>query len=159
VARPNLFRWLPMEWQKSLAYRSIRPAASGWLQPLVGGVTFYTDRTITSATRCRDRIRLRLSDDSWTEADHVLLATGYCVDISRYRFLDSELLTKIKRVDGYPRLSGGLESSVAGLHFLGATAAYSFGPLMRFVSGTGFAASALTRGVLASTQAGIRPEF
>jgi len=34
---------------------------------------------------------------------------------------------------------------VAGLHFLGAPAAWSFGPLMRFVAGTEFASGAVVR--------------
>jgi len=38
--------------------------------------------------------------------------------------------------DGYPVLSSGLESSLPGLHFLGAPAARTFGPLYYFVTGT-----------------------
>ena len=40
------------------------------------------------------------------------------------------------------RCSPGLESSVPGLHFTGAPAAWSFGPIMRFVSGAGTGAGA-----------------
>ena len=39
-------------------------------------------------------------------------------------------------------LGPGLESSVPGLHFLGAAAAYSFGPINRFVVGTWYSAPA-----------------
>lgn len=148
IACPNLFRRLPIESQKSLAYRAIRPAASGWLKPLVENVRFSIDRTIAGAARSRDKICIRLSDDSTREVDHVLLATGYRVDISRYCFLSRELLNNIKCVAGYPQLSRGLESSIPGLHFLGATAAYSFGPLMRFVSGTEFASRSLSAEVM-----------
>lgn len=45
----------------------------------------------------------------------------------------------------YPVLSHGMESSVAGLHFLGAPAALSFGPLMRFVTGSHYATTRLVR--------------
>ncbi len=38
-----------------------------------------------------------------------------------------------------------MESSVPGLHFLGAPAARSFGPLMRFVAGGWYGAESLTR--------------
>jgi hypothetical protein len=51
------------------------------------------------------------------------------------------------RVNGYPILDKGFESTVPGLHFLGAPAAWSFGPLMRFVAGTEFAARGLVRGI------------
>jgi hypothetical protein len=54
-------------------------------------------------------------------------------------------------VAGYPVLDRSFQSSVPGLHFVGAPAAWSFGPLMRFVAGTGFAAHAVARGIAAST--------
>jgi FAD-dependent urate hydroxylase len=38
-----------------------------------------------------------------------------------------------------------MESSVPGLHFLGAPAAWSFGPIMRFVSGGWYTGRALVR--------------
>jgi hypothetical protein len=73
-----------------------------------------------------------------------MLATGYKVDVSRYGFLSTGLLKQLGLSDGYPELSAGFESSVPGLHFVGAPAARSFGPLCRFVSGTRFTARALT---------------
>jgi hypothetical protein len=57
-------------------------------------------------------------------------------------------------VDGEPQLSRGLQSSVKGLHFVGATAVHSFGPLLRFVWGAGFAARGVTRAVLADRARG-----
>jgi hypothetical protein len=89
-----------------------------------------------------------LSDGTKRQVDHVLLATGYRVDIARYPFLSRELLQMVHRVAGHPQLDTGFQSSVDGLHFLGAPAAWSFGPLMRFVAGTEFAARSLTRGIL-----------
>ena len=50
---------------------------------------------------------------------------------------------QLKTVDGYPVLSRGLQSSIPGLHFLGKPAAWSFGPLLGFVSGTEFASNEL----------------
>lgn len=55
--------------------------------------------------------------------------------MSQYPFLSGGLLNHVRSVDGYPQLGFGLESSIPGLHFLGAPAAWSFGPLLRFVSG------------------------
>jgi len=77
--------------------------------------------------------------------DRLLFATGYRIDIAKYPFLSPELLSRIDRMGGYPRLKPGLESSVPGLHFLGALAAWSFGPVARFVSGTLYCVQALTR--------------
>ena len=92
-------------------------------------------------------VRLTLNDHSERRVDHVLLATGFQVEIGRYAFLPEDLLRLVNRVDGYPSLSRTFESSVRGLYFLGAPAAWSFGPLMRFVAGTEWAAQALARGV------------
>ena len=86
--------------------------------------------------------------DAIRSADHVLLGTGYQVDVARYGFLAPELVRRIDRVNGHPRLDYGFQSTVPGLHFVGAPAAWSHGPLMRFVAGAAFAARSVTRGIL-----------
>jgi FAD-dependent urate hydroxylase len=47
-------------------------------------------------------------------------------------------------------LTRGLESSVPGLHFAGKPAAWSFGPLLGFVSGAEFASTELVRSITRS---------
>jgi thioredoxin reductase len=147
---PELFRRLPSRLADPIARRCIRPAGAGWLVPRVVGIPLHLGRTVIEATRDGERLRLRLDDETERIVDHVLLATGYRVDISRYSFLSPELVRVIARTDGYPRLGAGFESSVAGLHFLGAAAAASFGPVMRFVSGTRFAGPGLVRRLLSA---------
>jgi hypothetical protein len=46
-------------------------------------------------------------------------------------------------------LKRGMESSVPRLHFLGAPAARSFGPVMRFVAGSWFSSKAIAKTVAA----------
>jgi hypothetical protein len=72
------------------------------------------------------------------------LGTGYRVDVSGYRFLDRSIVSAVRHVDGNPWLSKGFRSSVPGLHFIGATAAKAFGPLLYFVAGTEFASKHLS---------------
>ncbi len=91
----------------------------------------------------RNGISLKLSDGTERLVDHIVLGTGYEVDISRYDFLPPELVREVVQFGGYPRLSSGFRSSVPGLHFIGATAARSFGPLLYFVAGTEFASREL----------------
>jgi len=148
VARPNLFRRLPRLMQNRLAVRAIRPAGAAWLKPRCQHVPISTGRAVISAATFGDRVILKLADGSERRVDHVLLATGYRVDISRYPFLAARLLSSIRQISGYPQLEVGFESSVPGLHFLGAPAAWSFGPLLRFVAGADFAARELTSKVL-----------
>ena len=145
VQLPGLFRRIPRPIQDPLAERSIRPAASAWLVPRVADVPMRLGRKIVSVEEADGRVTLALDDGTRRPAEHVLLATGYRVDIERYAFLEPTLLKEIERVDGYPRLGPGFESSVPGLHVLGAPAAWSFGPLFRFVAGAEYAGRALAR--------------
>jgi hypothetical protein len=111
----------------------------------LNGVPISTRVTVTSASPINGRIKLTLSDCTSRLADHVILGTGYRVDVTRYRFLGPRILKQLHIVDGFPSLGPGFESSIPGLHFLGASAAWSYGPLMYFVSGTKFAADTLVR--------------
>ena len=103
-----------------------------------------------------DRLRVTFDDGTAQVVDHALLATGFRIDIRRLPFLPPELAEAIAVDRGYPLLKRGFESSVPGLHFVGAPAARSFGPVMRFVSGTRFTGPELTRGVLGRTSADAR---
>jgi len=145
VARPSYFRQLPIAVQNRFSARSIRPAAAPWLKPRCEHFPIRTNCLVVSASPKGGYLQLTLNDGSRCCVDHLLLATGYRVDISRYSFLSRELVDSIRQIQGYPLLDSGFESSVPGLHFLGAPAARSFGPLMRFVAGTSFASSALAR--------------
>jgi hypothetical protein len=148
IALPWLFRRIPRRIQDPLAERSIRAAGSSWLVPRLESVPLMTARTVVAARADGSRIRIELDDGSRLGADHVVLGTGYRVDLSRYPFLSPLLLEKVERANGYPVLHRGFESSVPGLHFLGAPAAWSFGPLARFVAGSRFAARSLARAVV-----------
>ena len=148
AGRPNLFRRLPRSLQNKWGKRAIRPAGAAWLYARCEPIRISTSRFVTSATPNGGRLALTLNDGTSRSVDHVLMATGYRVNISQYPFLPSSLLKNVDMVDGYPRLNNRYESSLEGLHFLGAPAAWSFGPLMRFVAGADFASRALTRGIL-----------
>jgi thioredoxin reductase len=149
VQLPELYRALPRKFQDRVAVRALRPAGSGWLRSRLADVPISTGAAVTSATPHGNGIRLALSDGSTREVDHVLIGVGYRIDVDRYLFLDPALRRAIDRRDAHPELGAGFESSVRGLHFLGAASMPSYGPLMRFVAGTGFAAKELTRRVMA----------
>jgi cation diffusion facilitator CzcD-associated flavoprotein CzcO len=147
VAHPMLVRILPRAVQRDATRRALAPGASLWLRPRLGDLVIRAGRHVVSATRRDGGVNLRLDDGSSRTVDHVLMATGYRVDIRRYPFLAPELVKSVRCVDGQPVLDEGFETSVPGLHFVGAPAMYSFGPLLRFVSGTEFAARMVTRRV------------
>ena len=152
VAMPHLFRRLPRAVQDRMAYRAIRPAGSGWLQKRLSGIPITLGHSIRSATAAGSRVRVVLDNGAERTVDHVLMATGFRVDVTRYPFFDPALLAGIDTVNGYPVLRSRLESSVPGLHFAGKPAARSFGPLLGFVSGAEFASTELLRGILSSNR-------
>jgi NADPH-dependent 2,4-dienoyl-CoA reductase/sulfur reductase-like enzyme len=152
AAAPDLYRALPASLQPEVFLRCTKPAGASWLRERVAGLPIATGRRVVEAAPSGGEVLLRLDDGSERRADHVLLGTGFHVDLNRCAFLPPELLAEIELVDGSPRLGRGLESSVAGLHFAGAAAAESFGPIMRFVIGTQYAAPAI-----AERAAGRRP--
>jgi hypothetical protein len=145
VARPDWVRRMPRPIQDWLRKRSIRPAGARWLVARLQNTPMNLGRTIVSAAAVGERIRVRLDNGHERTVDHVFLGTGYRMDVSKYDFLAPELARSISRFQGYPRLTEGLESSVPKLHFLGAPAIWSFGPLMQFVVGTHYASGSLLR--------------
>jgi Pyridine nucleotide-disulphide oxidoreductase len=154
VAAPHLFRKLPRWFRDKTAYRAIRPAVAGWLMPRVADVPVTFGRTVVAADVVGNRLRLKLDDGSDRNVDHALLATGYRVDVKRYDFLSPILINNLQTFNGYPVLKRGFETSIAGLHIIGKPAAWSFGPILGFVSGTEFAAHELTGVISRQTSKG-----
>jgi lysine/ornithine N-monooxygenase len=148
VATPALFTRLPQEVQDRIAYRSIRPACSYFVKVRIDGIKLTLGSQVTRAEPVGDRLRLTLSDLTRREVDHLMFGTGYQVDVTRYPFLDESIVSDLEVVNGYPLLRRGFESSVPRLHMLGAPAAQSFGPIMRFVSGSWYGGSRLARAVV-----------
>jgi FAD-dependent urate hydroxylase len=145
VGWPLVFRKLPRSWQDPISYRAIRPAGTAWMIPYLKNVPITLNVRATSAQIVGDRVSVKLSDGTERTADHVIIATGYRVDAKRFQFLSPELHKIMKVVRGCPVLDRGVESSVPGLHFVGKPAAWSFGPLLNFISGTEFASTELMR--------------
>jgi len=137
VSHPDYFRVLPRMMQDPIARRCIRPAGAGWLRNRLKGVQLHLDTTVRVAGT-NHSLHLEVSDGSKRSVDHLLLGTGYKIQVSKYRFLSPGLSSSIRQAHGYPVLKENFESSVPGFYFLGAPAAWSFGPLMRFVAGAGF---------------------
>jgi len=157
VATPRLFRRLPIRTQERFAYRSIRPAATGWLVPRTAAVRMTLGREVREARPEKGGARLTLDDGSTRHVEHVVLATGYTIDVSNERIIGESARRQVRLHAGYPVLKEGFESSLPGLHFVGAFSAWSFGPVMRFVAGTKFTARALALHVSTRSPSSISP--
>jgi FAD-dependent urate hydroxylase len=147
---PGIAWRLPARLRDEFTQRCLKAGAAGWLKPRFGDVTINAGRTISGARAAPRRIELEL-DNGVRTFDHVLLGTGYRVDIARLGILSHALLDKIACVDGSPVLGAGFVSNVPGLHFVGSYAVRSFGPLLRFIAGAPFTARAVTRAILAGS--------
>jgi hypothetical protein len=145
---PGLERLLPNALRAAISSRSLRAACASWVMPRLVDVRVVSGRAITGVREQGRGLTLEL-DDGVRDYDHVLMGTGYRIDIGKLGILSADLMQRIACRSGAPVLGRGCESSVAGLHFVGASAVASVGPLMRFIAGSGYAARSVTRRALA----------
>ena len=143
MARPDLVRKLPRGLQDRLRIRSTRPAGARWLVDRLRDVPIRLGRSVSSAAVEGGKCRARLDDGTERIVDHVLLGTGYRIDVTKYGFLEPKIQQSLQVFQGFPILQPGLETSIPGLHILGAPGIWSFGPLLQFVSGTKYACQSL----------------
>ena len=114
----------PLKLRDKIRTRAVRPAGSQWLPARLTKVKKWIGRTIAEARSVGSRIEVKLDDGTVCSADHMLLGTGYSVDLSKYSFLAPQLLEQVRRIDGYPALQSGFRTSLPGLHFIGARGSY-----------------------------------
>jgi len=115
------------------------PLGAWWLKDRVVGVVDILNGTrVRSAEQSGDGVKLLLDGSSRPslEVDHVIAGTGYKYDIASLTYLPKDLHARIDTFRGYPVLNRAGESTVPGLYFAGAPAAFSLGPSMRFIAGT-----------------------
>ncbi|MGW7546743.1 FAD-dependent oxidoreductase [Streptomyces sp. NPDC054770] len=155
-ASPGGVRWLPAPARLLLFRRALGPSGGWWLRDrVVGAVPVHTSRRVTGAVVSGAEVRLDVAGPGGEReplaVDHVLAATGYRLDLDALPFLSPTVRDAVACVPGSraPALRGTFESSVPGLYFTGSLAAPMFGPMMRFVAGTEFAAVRIARHVAA----------
>ncbi|HLW88617.1 MAG TPA: NAD(P)-binding domain-containing protein [Terriglobales bacterium] len=157
---PAAFHYLPESVRLKIVRRALGPSG-GWFirDKVIGKMPLHLGCTPQSAEVQNGRVHLRIRAADGTEreivTEHLIAATGYKTDLERLKFLNPEIRSKVKTLNRAPVLGSSFESSVPGLYFGGVAAANSFGPVMRFAFGAGFAArtitSALTKALSGST--------
>lgn len=126
------------------------PLGAWWLRPrFEGNIPVQTGCELVGASAADSQVCLRIRREGGApeelRVDHVICGTGYEVDVDRHPVLDAGIKAGVRRIERSPRLTRHFESSVPGLYFVGLGAAYSFGPLNRFVAGAAYAAPTVTR--------------
>ena len=140
---PYLFQRLPRSRKDKLLQGPGRngPMGAAWLKPRIEDrVILHELQHVQEVKEIDDGIVLSLSNHTKLKADHVILGTGYRLDIRKLPMLDSQLVSKIQTYQNAPVLNNWFESSVPKLYFVGYSSLLSFGPLYRFVVGTDAAA-------------------
>ncbi len=146
AAAPDAYHLLPTRMRRWVQRGCLRPAGAHLLRARLADVPMYLARRVDKVRVVGEgEVEVALEGGDVLTADHVLLGTGYDVDIRRFGLLSPDLMAAVRCSDGMPQLRTGFESSVPGLHFLGSVAVHSFGPINRFITGTWYAGPALTR--------------
>ncbi|MGI5324151.1 FAD-dependent oxidoreductase [Actinomadura nitritigenes] len=154
--RPGVVRHLPERTRLRLVRETLPPAGSWWLRDrLDERVRVSAGRRLVKAAEQDDVIAITTVDRTGrrlvVEAEHVIAATGFVPEIERLKLLSPELRVRVDSRLGAPVLSANFESSMPGLYFAGLAAAPTFGPVMRFVHGAGFAARRIARHIVHRT--------
>ncbi len=146
---PRLFRRLPEEMRLHATRTHLGPAP-GWFMrgTLEGKVKTLLGHQLTGSRIDGGQVVIEARDEHGApvavRADQVICATGYKPDLRSLPFLDAGLRVQIAHIDHTPKLSDHFETSVPGLYAMGALAANTFGPLMRFMVGAEYVAPRLT---------------
>ncbi len=152
VKLPDLFHLLPQKTRLDLVAKYLGPAPAWAVREIIEAHTDLRLRTdVTEAVYEDGELRLTLDGPQGIETlafDHVIAATGYDIDIDRLTLLDEPLRAALRHRSGAVQLSPFFETRVRGLFVVGTPAASSFGPLLRFVCGTDFAARRTARRIL-----------
>lgn len=142
---PQIFHALPEQTRLRIVCKTLPPAAGYFMKDrFTGKVSTLMGYVPERAEIQGGRVNLFLRGWDGSErnlvTDHIIAATGFVPEVRRLRFLGEPILSQLKTADNTPVLSSSFQSTVPGLYFAGAMAANSFGPVLRFVVGTKFAA-------------------
>jgi hypothetical protein len=149
---PLLLHYVPEAPRVRFTRNYLGPSGPWWLiDRFQDKVPHRLRTTVTRATARDGKVELETREAAGTVRtltfDHVIAGTGYEVDVDALPFLSKPLRARIRRVEHAPALSRNFESSVPRLYFVGPSAAMSFGPLFRFVTGASVAAPRVARHV------------
>jgi thioredoxin reductase len=147
---PMVFHAMPEALRLRVVARHLGPAPCWFVRDeVVGRLPMHLGAALTSVRPQGDRVRVEFTqrgqESRQFDVDHVVAATGYQVAVSRLRFIHQSIQSRIRKVADTPILGRHFESSVPGLYFIGAAAANSFGPLLRFAFGANYTAKRLVR--------------
>ncbi|WP_029192529.1 NAD(P)-binding domain-containing protein [Paenibacillus harenae] len=149
----NIFFSLPHFIKKKLLHigTATVPIARFLRQYVEGKVNQHSGVTIEGVSEANGKAQLRLSNGRKDYFDHVIVASGYNINLDKLPFIGNNLKQSISREEGhdvFPKLHASFESSVPGLYFAGPLSAHSHGPTFRFILGLKKTAETITFAII-----------
>jgi thioredoxin reductase len=144
LAQRGWWRRLPAERQQAIAqefWRVGRLTLEPRLVPRIAPdvVTPHPGTEVTGVAAAAADVTLTLSNGTALTADHVVFASGYRADLANVPYL-AGVLDGVSVTDGFPDLTEGFETSLAGLYVTGFASTRDFGPFYGFTAGCASAA-------------------
>ena len=127
-----------------------------WLEPRLRSdrVRVLPRTELVSAVEKDGELIVTLSNGEEIACDHVVLATGYKVDVSRVPVLASgNILDQLATRNGFPVLDDHLQTSVPGLFITSMPAMQDFGPFFGFTIAVRVSAKLICDAVVGRTEA------
>ena len=142
------WRRLPAEEQDRIRQRfwfEGRGRLEPWLPAAVQQVHLRPRTVVESLVERGSSVYARVSDGHELEVDHVMMATGYKVEMENLDFIDPALKGEIETDSGSPLLDEDLMSTVPGLFVTGLPAGRDFGPFFGFMRACNLSARLIAR--------------
>ena len=141
VENPNWFRRLTQAEKDDVSYRMWaegRLKLEPWLEPRLKDdrVKVWPHTELASCVEQENgELLVTLTNGETLDVDHVILATGYKVNIARLPILaNGNLLERLEVRNDFPVLDDHFETSVPGLFITSMPASQDFGPFFGFTS-------------------------
>lgn len=139
VKDPAWFRNLSPQEKDAVAHRlwaEGRLKLEPWLGPRLENHRVHVwprTEVLSSRESENGELEVELSNGETILVDHIILATGYKVNVAQLPVLASgNILAKLKTRNGYPELDDHFESSIPGLFMTSMPATQDFGPFFGF---------------------------
>jgi len=104
-----------------------------WLRIDKDNVRLWPDTRLAGCAETTQGVKVSLTNGRDLTVDHVVLATGYRVDMQQVPFIATgNLSTRLQLDGGYPTLDSQLQTNIPGLFITSLPACQDFGPFFAF---------------------------
>ena len=135
---PSWFRRLPQSEKDAISHRMWaegRLKLEPWLAPRINDprIVIHPNTELASCKDENGELTVTLTNDETLNVDHVVLATGYQVNITQLPYLAAgNILNQLETRNDFPVLDDHFQTSLPGLFITSMPAAQDFGPFFGF---------------------------